>query len=352
MPHRRSLAALAAVALVSPLVSAAPAHAVRPAVSWSDTTVVAGDRVRATVDPATRPRGAKLVLQRKYLDRCRKADGPAERSRRGFVLEVPTDRYGTFKYRVVAKDGRRIVSTSRTRKVAVRPSYEPVGKPRQHRLTEGGDGRTIRWNPCAGPITWTFNPRHAPTRGLKQVKQGFRRVHRATGLEFEYVGTTRQKPNAFGEKVRNGADVILGWRTARDYRLFRDHRQVVGEGGNTHRYGFREADGSRTSKAVSGGVVLNANQDRRLANGFGRGYTWGEVIIHEIGHVLGLSHVDSSKQVMYFQTIRRKAEWGAGDLRGLQKVGSGRGCITRAGTKPRSRAASELRGTTSHLTHR
>lgn len=348
MPHRRSLAALAAVALATPLLAAPPAHAVAPRVSWSDTTAVAGDRVRATVDADTRPRGTKLVLQRKYLDGWRKAGGPAKRTRRGFALDVPTAQYGTFKYRVAAKDGRRVVATSRSRRVAVRPSYEPVGSAKHHRLTTGGDRRTIRWNPCAGSITWTFNPRHAPTRGLKQVKQGFRRIQRATGLEFEYAGVTSQKPNPFGQDISNGADLIIGWRTARDYRLFRDHRQVVGEGGNSHRYGFREADGTRISRAVSGGVVLNANQDRNLGNGFGRGYTWGEVIIHEIGHVLGLSHVGSRKQVMYFQTIRRSAEWGAGDLRGLRKVGDSRGCLTRAP----SREVPAREGTEAHVTHR
>ncbi|HET6560469.1 MAG TPA: matrixin family metalloprotease [Marmoricola sp.] len=346
MPHPRSVAALVAVALATPLVAAPPAQAVTPQVSWTDTTAVAGDRVRATVALDTRPRGTRLVLQRKYLDTWRKADGTAQRNRRGFVLEVPTDQYGTFDYRVVAKDGRRTVATSRTRAVEVRPPYAPVGRPAQHRLTTGGDGHKIRWDPCAGAITWTFNPRHAPTRGLKQLKAGFRRIQRATGLELEYAGTTGQKPNPFGQGIRNGADLIVGWRTARDYDLFDDHPQVVGEGGNTHRYGFREADGTATSKAISGGVVLNASRDRRLANGFGRGYTWGEVIIHEIGHVLGLSHTGSPQQVMYFQTIRRDADWGAGDLRGLRRVGDSRGCLDRGS----GRASSDRLGTTADVT--
>lgn len=351
MPHHRSLAALVTAALAIPLLAAPPAHAVTPRVAWSDTTVLAGATVRATVDPQTRPKGTTLTLQREYLDGWRRADGTAERTRRGFVLDVPTDQYGTFDYRVIATKGRRVVAASRTRAVQVRPSYDPVGRAGRHRLTEGGDGRRIRWNPCAGAIAWTFNPDHAPTRALRQLKSGFNRVSRATGLEFEYAGTTDQKPNAFGRNIRNGADVIVGWRTARDYDLFADHPQVVGEGGNTHSYGFQEGDGRRVSKAVSGGVVLNASRDRRLDNGFGRGYTWGEVIIHEIAHVLGLSHTPSRTQVMYFQTIRRDADWGAGDLRGLSKVGDRRGCLTRAP----SRAAAGAERTAQvrhHVSHR
>ena len=91
--------------------------------------------------------------------------------------------------------------------------------------------------------------------------------------------------------------------------------------------------------------VLDRDQ---LDRGFGRGYTWGEVIIHEIGHVLGLSHVDARKQVMYFQTIRRDATWGAGDLRGLRKVGDSRGCLTRIP----ARAVAEHQGITGQITHR
>jgi hypothetical protein len=347
MPRRRSLAALVTAALATPLLAALPAHAAAPRVTWSDTDVVAGEPVRATVDPATRPKGSVLVLQRKYLDGWRRADGSAERTRRGLVLDVPTDQYGTFDHRVIAKEGRTVVATSRTRAVTVRPPYDPVGRARQHRLTEGGDDRPIRWDPCAGPITWTFNPDHSPTRALRQLRSGFKRVTRATGLDFEYAGRTDQKPNPFGRNIRNGADVIIGWRTARDYDLFADNPQVVGEGGNTHSYGFREGDGRRVSKALSGGVVLNASRDRRLGDGYGRGYTWGEVIIHEIAHVLGLSHTPSRKQVMYYQTIRRDAAWGAGDLRGLSRVGDRRGCLTRAS----DRVTGERRGGTAHVAH-
>jgi hypothetical protein len=348
MPHRRSLAALVVAALATPLLTAPPAQARAPRVTWSDTTVVAGEPVRVTVDPTTRPKGSKLVLQRSYLDRWRRVDDTTERTRDGLALDVPTAQYGTFDYRVIAKDGRKVVATSRTREVTVSPSWDPVGRPRQHRLTEGGDGHKIRWDPCAGPITWTFNPDHMPHHGRKQLRAGFRRIERATGLHFEYAGTTGQKPNPFGTEIRNGADLIIGWRTARDYRLFRHQPQVVGEGGNTHRYGYREADGTRASRAISGGVVLNASRDRKLDEGFGRGYTWGEVIVHEIGHVLGLGHIGARTQVMYFQTIRRDANWGAGDLRGLTKVGNSRGCLTRTP----QRATAPREGGTAHIKHR
>ena len=73
--------------------------------------------------------------------------------------------------------------------------------------------------------------------------------------------------------------------------------------------------------------MLNASFD--LESGFGRGVTWGEVIVHELGHIMGLDHVGSSKQVMYYSTTGFTANLGAGDLTGLRQLGDTRGCLRR-----------------------
>jgi hypothetical protein len=100
-------------------------------------------------------------------------------------------------------------------------------------------------------------------------------------------------------------------------------------GGNSFYSGYQEADGTEVGKIFRGGVVLNADQEHRLRNGFGRGYTWGEVIEHELGHVVGLDHPENRRQIMYYSVARRNAAWGAGDLKGLRLVGDGGGCLER-----------------------
>ena len=74
-------------------------------------------------------------------------------------------------------------------------------------------------------------------------------------------------------------------------------------------------------------MVLNAGFNGDLANGFGSGFTWGEVLMHELSHVIGLDHTDSTKQLMYPSITRGAARFGAGDLNGFRKVGDTFGCL-------------------------
>ena len=319
----------AGIALVVPVAALSvmtAEAAVTPQVSYSDRNVVAGSSVKATVQKASRPDGTRLVLERRYLDAWRVEDKTAEETKKGFVLEVPTDQFGAFTYRVAAraKDGT-LVSTSDKRTVTVRPPYDPVGKARQHVFSSKP---RVRWDSCQR-IRWTFNPDAAPDNALAQVKEGVRRIELATGLTFSYAGKTDRKANPFGRRIGN-ADVIIGWRTAKDFEPFGKNPGTVGLGGNMYYRGWQEADGTEVNKAFKGGVVLNASQKPHVKKGFGKGFTWGEVIIHELGHVVGLAHPAADSQIMYQSVIRRNADWGAGDLAGFTRLGSDRGCLQQA----------------------
>ena len=320
-----SLVAVAGLTLGASVVPPVASAAVTPQVSWSDRTVVAGDDVRAVVPKSSRPSGSTLVLERKYPDQWRTADSTAEETSKGFVLDVPTDQFGEFTYRVIARKDGEVVSASERAAVTVRPPYDPVGRRGQH---EFSSRPRVRWDSCQR-IRWTFNGKNAPAHGLRQVREGVRRIQLATGHDFDYVGTTDQKPNPYGTNVE-GAELIIGWRPADDYAPFARNPGTVGLGGNQYYTGYREADGSEVYRAVQGGVVLNASKRDELGNGFGRGATWGEVVIHELGHVMGLAHPAADSQIMYFSATRRDADWGAGDLAGLRALGSTRGCLERA----------------------
>ena len=85
-------------------------------------------------------------------------------------------------------------------------------------------------------------------------------------------------------------------------------------------------DGDRHA-LVTGQVVLNAARTD-LRPGFGdRADSWGAVLVHELGHVLGLAHVTDTTQMMSAAPGRGPIELGAGDRAGLARIGAGAGCL-------------------------
>ena len=50
------------------------------------------------------------------------------------------------------------------------------------------------------------------------------------------------------------------------------------------------------------------------------------VVLHELGHVVGLDHVDAKSQLMFKRSQHGVTDFGAGDLTGLAALGKG-GCF-------------------------
>lgn len=232
-----------------------------------------------------------------------------------FALAVPTDWYLRGSLRVVVpatpeSEG----AASGELGLAVVPTYEPRGVASDWARLAAG----VRWDPCAGPITWKVNPAGVPGRRLTELTQSFRLLHAATGLAFEYAGQTAAVPFRTDGRgaSRSDADFTVAFSTARQVQGLAG--TVVGKGGVSYR---------TTGEAVHGLVVLD--KDARLDAGFGAGHTWGTLMLHELGHGVGLAHASGLEQAMHSGiTARSRGSYQAGDLTGLARLGVAAGCLT------------------------
>jgi hypothetical protein len=190
------------------------------------------------------------------------------------------------------------------------------GNPKAYNFIAKINGEPVHWSPCAKP-GWRINLRRAPKRAIPQAKEAMQRVKQATGLHFRYEGRTRVNPKKLDSYPR-GTSLVMGWGRPKATG------GAAGVGGPRWKSNGRIIDGY---------VVLNSRVSRKLASGFGRGHksgyqgTVGQLMMHELGHAVGLQHVRDSKQIMYPTLTRKKATWGAGDKNGLRKVGKAAGCF-------------------------
>jgi len=179
----------------------------------------------------------------------------------------------------------------------------------------------VAYDPCR-PIHYVIRQQGQPAGGAKIVTDAVKRVSQATGLRFVYDGATSEAPSrqrAPYQPDRYGnrwAPVLISWVTPNENPDFA--ADVTGEGGST-----RTGLPNRPSAFVTGAVELDAGQLTRVLQRPGGNRVVRAVVLHELGHLVGLDHVTAANQLMYPQTRPGVIDFGAGDLTGLAALGRG-----------------------------
>ena len=188
------------------------------------------------------------------------------------------------------------------------------------------DGSPVRWNPCE-PIRWTFDPDGAPRYGGDLVDEAVAVVAAATGLRFQRLPDRAEEP-ALDRPLTETSDagrttwapVLVTWALpgTGELPLRTSDRAVavpVSVGG----------------VFVTGQVVLNRERDDLAPVMGDRSSSWGATLVHELGHLVGLDHIDDKSELMSRFPGEGPATFGDGDLAGLALLGADAGGCLDAG---------------------
>lgn len=195
------------------------------------------------------------------------------------------------------------------------------GNPKAYQFVAKVNGVPVHWNRCR-VIDYRLSTSKAPAHALQQLKHAIRLMHKGSGLKFKYLGRTKIIPGNT-TKYPGKTRLVVGWSTAKKSTV------LASTGG--YAAGVGSATWMSTGEIVQGSVVLN--RAVKLAPGFGAGPKYGEqgtigqLLMHELGHAVGLAHVKDDRQIMYPELTRKVAQWGAGDLNGLAQIGRKRSCF-------------------------
>ncbi|WP_188110656.1 matrixin family metalloprotease [Aeromicrobium ginsengisoli] len=187
-----------------------------------------------------------------------------------------------------------------------------------------GTGEPVTYDPCA-PIHYVVNDRTAFAGVRDELDAAIDQVEKATGLVFVDDGETDEAPiddrgprneEHYG---KSWSPVLVSFSDAKEYPGL-DGR-IVGRGGSVVM--------SRGSQLwnVSGQAVFDGPELRRIYRGLDGPAQVRAILMHELGHVVGLGHVSDRREIMKPVISRKITTWGPGDRAGLARLGLGN-CMT------------------------
>lgn len=178
----------------------------------------------------------------------------------------------------------------------------------------GHSDRPVAYDPCE-TIEIVVNDSRAPDGGVELFRSALDEVSAATGLVLEVTGRTDDRIGSYGQSGRLNF-VLVDWTSPQDEPGLAG--DVAGLAGST-----AVDAGAGGRRYVGGTVALDAPALAEILKHPDGDAQVEAIIMHELGHLLGLDHVDDPDELMHDDNLGL-TEFGPGDRVGLAKLGSGR----------------------------
>jgi hypothetical protein len=177
-------------------------------------------------------------------------------------------------------------------------------------------GQPVTYSSCS-LIQVAVYPAGGPPNAEQLVREAVSRMRSATGLNIVVIGAYGgHAPNWNFEAGPTLPDdpISVSWQDGNAIAELSDH--VAGLGGSRILTG---PNGGR--ELVAGTIALSSDYYAQLTDEADQGEALA-VLLHEFGHVFGLAHVDSARELMY-EEVTDLTSFGPGDLEGLRLLGQG-----------------------------